>query len=252
MKKPIFKFVLTKKDIKTLRNKKGTTAASWRNPIVLLAVIRRRIIKGKLGFTIDTADKIFLFKSKAIFDAITLNTGGFYSPAFSSLTVLGTQNDDFEQAISNMSLGVLGAEGAKITAKNTLKDTLDEALIYINRLARANQSAAIEMITGACMEVVRNGSYDKPGFAVKLGNGTGEIKLIAKSVKVDGKYVKATYFWQYSIDDGKTWEDLEQTLVAKALATGMLAGVPTVFRTRSKSTKGGLTPWSGKIEITPR
>ena len=165
--------------------------------------------------------------------------------------LLLTRIENFGEAIDNMGF-VLGDEGAKAAAKKQLKDILDDAVVYVNRICRTNQTFAVEIITGAKMEVVRTGSFDKPELEVKQGNGTGEIKLRAKAVKIDGNYVRTTYYWQYSIDDGKTWEDLDDTQVANTVASGMLAGIPTVFRARHKSTKGGMSTWCAKVGITPR
>ena len=245
-------FILTKKGYRDLQKDNKVIVSRQLYGIVLISVTVRKI-KGKLGFDINTPDDTFLKKAQAIYTALDLDTAGYYDPAFSEMKQFLDGLINFKQGIDNMALGtILGAEGAKTTAKSDLKDILDDALIFVNKIARGDQNNAVEIITGAKMELVKEGKQDKPDFEVRQGSATTNIDLIAKAEKIDNKYIKTTYYWQFSIDDGKTWESLEETMVAHNTAIGMLTGIPTLFRKRTKTTKGGMSPWSAPIEITPK
>ncbi len=254
MKKKYFNKALTRVERKRLNRTKNTlqkAEAGNFGPLMVLLALTSRTVKGKLGFTITTADGIFLFNSEAIFNALTLNTGGYYSTPFNHLALLGTQNAAFASAISDVRLNVLGGEGAKKAAKKALKLTLDSALAYINELARTNQNNAVEIITGAKMMVIGDHSVNKQDFAVKYGDATAEVNLTALAEKVNGKYVKAIYDWQFSIDNGRTWENLPSTTKAKTIATGMLVGIATLFRKRTITVKHGTSQWCDAIQIIP-
>ncbi len=218
---------------------------------IFILAITVHTIKGKLGFKLNSKDSEVLFNATAIQEALVLNTGGYYTPAFGQMALLGTCITTFSNSINNVNLGVLGAEGAKNTAKVNLMKVLRKALTYVNGLAEDDQTNAVEIITGAKMIVIGTPSINKQDFAVKQGPGTGEVILTSLAVKVDGKYVKAVYEWQFSIDNGKTWESLPVTTKAKTMATGMLSGIATLFRKRTSSAKTGISTWSVAIEIHP-
>ena len=148
--------------------------------------------------------------------------------------------------------GGLGKVTIKNTAKRKLKYTLDSALDFINELARDNRMDAVTIITGANLIVHKKRVVNKKELEAVLGRATGEIILKCTAEKVNGKYVDATYMWQYSIDKGKTWEPIDPTHSAKVVVTGMLPGISTLFRTRSKTSKKGLTAWCNPVEIIPQ
>ncbi|MEP7170992.1 MAG: hypothetical protein ABI855_16610 [Bacteroidota bacterium] len=186
-----------------------------------------------------------------IWQALTDDVQGFFTTPFPLLATLNTQNGVLKDEMKNAKLKVPGAEAAKVTAKLAVKLTLDAALDYVNGLARLNQPNAAEIITSAQMMVISPRSVNKQEFSVKQGAATGEMKLSSLAVRIDNKFVKATYDWQSSIDGGATWVSLPSTVVAKTVATGMRTGVPTLFRKRTISVKGGISAWSVPIEKTP-
>ena len=217
----------------------------------IIMAITVRTIKGKLGVNLYTNDGTFLAKARGIFTSLTNNAGGFYSPAFSGLATIDTQADAFEAAINAFELGGIGTEEAKLIAKKALKITLDLALAYVNNLAFLDQANATQIITGADMLLVRSPFREKPDFEVKQSTATGDIILISKAIRFDGKLVRGFYEWQYSIDNGVNWISLESTTVAKTTATGMEVDVKTLFRKRTTSRKTGISAWCSAIAITP-
>ena len=249
MKKPCF--TLTKKQYRDMK-KENRLAVIFTLQGIILFSVTAKTIKGKLGFDINTPDEKFLFNSQAIFNAITADINGLYSPVFAKLALLGTQNDAFNKAMGLLRQLGVGLEAKKNAIKLKLFNTLISTLGYINDLCRDDQPNAVTMITGAKMIVVKEKTSEKQDFAVKQGKATEEVDLISLAVKIGSKYVPATYMWQFSIDGGKTWEDLEPTSVAHTTATGMLIGISTLFRKRTKTTQYGMSKWSPPIEFFPQ
>lgn len=230
------------------------TRSKYEKPLrsFIMLIVSVKITRAKLGLNLNTRDGVFLLKSRSIFQAITDDAGGYFAATpFALLALLNTQNGALATEMQNVELGVIGAEGAKIAAKLAVKLTLDAALDYVNGLARLNQANAVEIITSANMLVANAPTINKQDFAVKQGDATGEIKLISLAAKIDGKYVKASYEWQYSINNGAAWISLDATVVSKTVATGMEVDIKTLFRKRYTTSKGGTTAWCNPIAITP-
>jgi hypothetical protein len=240
--------------LRNLHSMSAKTMKNYAEPIraIILMAITVKIIRAKLTLPLNTPDGRFLVKSQAIFQAFTNDVGGFFAAVpFSMLALLNTQNGALQSAMKNVELGVMGAEGAKIAAKLAVKLTLIAALDYVNGLARLDQANAVEIIRTADMQVANPPSINKQDFSVKQGTATGEIILRSLAAKFNGKRVKASYQWQYSIDNGVTWISLDNTVVAKTIATGMTVDVKTLFRKCSSTSKGGTTAWCNPIGITP-
>ena len=253
MKKIIYQFTYSRNEGKAFR-RNGVLSDHNDNRIVviLFAAIVPKSIRGRLGFNMDTSDGKFLTNSKAIFNALTADVNALYSPAFAKLALLGTLNDSFQKAIDALKLGGKGLEAKKNAIKKKVYSVLVSALGYINELCRDDQDNASTMITGCTMILVKESTTKKQDFAVTQGHATEEIDLASLAVKNGPKSLSATYMWQVSIDGGKTWEDLEPTLIAKTTATGMLVGVSTLFRKRTKTTEFGMSAWCTPIEIVPQ
>ena len=192
-----------------------------------------KTIKAKLGISVNTRDGNFEVTARAIYNGLLANVGGFYTPPFAQMAALNTAIITFTTEKQNVKDGVAGAEAAKKAAKKAVMVLLQKALNYINELCLDDQKNANEIITGCKMIVVNGKRKDKQELTVKPGLAAGEMLLYSLALRLDGKYIPATYYWQFSIDDGKTWEDLANTMEAKAVATGMLAGLPTLFRKRT-------------------
>ncbi len=217
--------------------------------IVLLANVT--ITKGKLGFSVTERDGDFIRKALGIHAAIFANVGGYYSPPFGALAALATAISTLQDTIIDVEAAVYGAEAAKADAKRDVMRLLKKALNYINDIAFDRQDVASEVITGARMLVNKPISQDKQDLKAVLGPGTGVVRLFAKAVKYLAKYQKATYEWQFSIDQGKTWENIPFTHKSKTTVTGMLPGIETWFRKRDFSEKTGMSAWSDYVSIYP-
>ncbi len=250
MKKIIYKGTITRSENKAL-NRNGVLSDYADNRIIiLLASIILKTIKGKLGFNLQTRDADFLTKATAINSALMKDIGGYFSTPFVGMLLLQAQLKDYAQAITNAKNKGLGVGGAKMAAKTLLYGTLQNALGYINDLARLDQTNCVEIIEGAQMVVIGGKGHKKQDFSVTQGAASGEAALSSIAVKVDGKYVKATYYWQYSLDGGVTWIDLPDTQKSKTTLIAMKPGMPAKFRKRTNSTKTGLSKWCTAIDFT--
>lgn len=224
--------------------------------ILLFAAVSVTVIKAKLGMPRKQAD--YLIQSESIHAALALDTGGFYTSLLPALlALLDTQNGDYSTALKNMKLGVLGAKGAKITAKSNLKITLNTILAFINGLAAANQAQAVEIITGCKMMVVGAHAVNKQDMSAKKTATAGQAKLGSLAGKnAKGDYVKTMYDWQKAIvpptaidapASSLSWSNLPSTMVAKALSNGNSANTLYAFRKRTTITVDGVdvtTEWS--------
>ena len=175
----------------------------------------------------------------------------YYTPPFGALATLATAIATLQATIVDIEAGVLGAEAAKVDAKRDVMRLLKKALNYINDIAFDRQDVASEVITGARMLVNKPISQDKQDLKAVIGPGTGVVRLLAKALKYLSQYQKATYEWQFSIDQGSTWENIPFTHKAKVTVTGMLPGIETWFRKRDYSEKTGMSAWSDYVSIYP-
>src|ERR1035437_4035739 len=217
--------------------------------ILLFAAVSVTVIKAKLGMPTKQAD--YLVQSQAIYAALELNTGGFYTTLLPALLILlGDQNDEYSTCLKNMKLGVLGAKGAKITAKSNLKATLNLVLGYINGLAAANQPQSVEIITGCKMMVIAGKSVNKQDMSATKTVTPGQAKLGSLARKnAKGDYIKTIYDWQsakippMALDapaSSLAWLDLPSTMVAKTTSSGNTLGSLMAFRKRTTIIVDGL------------
>lgn len=223
---------------------------SCSGPIILFAA-RIKIIKGKLDM--PDGDTDYLAKSRLIRSSLILNAGGFFGTPFPDLAAWDAQNDLFEQAIEDVGLHVLGAEGDKGTVRADLKVFLDDAAIYVNKIARRNQPMAVAIITSASMTVIVPGTRDIPELKITNGLDTGTMIAKSKAVKIDGKRVRANYEFRYSLDEQATWVYPPSSPTSKTILTGFTVNGRRVwFSKRTISTKGGISDWCAAVEGTPR
>ncbi|MEI6487502.1 MAG: hypothetical protein WCP52_00995 [Bacteroidota bacterium] len=224
--------------------------SSRERQLIILFALSIITIKAKLGM--PTRETDFLKHSEDMQEAIKKNTLGYFSPAFARLNQWKTENENLDKAITDVTNRVRGAEGRKKNAKANLRVTLKLALAYINELALLNQAKANSIIEASLMVVIHRSARVVKDFTVKQMEATGSILLRSASAKIDGKYVNASYEWQYTTDDGVTWIALPTTInKAKTIAKDMVVGVATIFRKRITTSKGGTSAWVVSKPITP-
>jgi hypothetical protein len=136
-----------------------------------------------------------------------------------------------------------GTATARDTVAEHLRSLLNRLKAYVQGVADDNIEHAVAIIESAGMSVAPKGSREKPPFAVRQGPVSGTVLLIARAIaKV------ATYFWQMSEDDGKTWIDLARTLSADTKVTDLVPGRTYRFRFRAV-TRRETTDWCDPLPI---
>jgi len=80
-------------------------------------------------------------------------------------------------------------------------------------------------------------------FAAKAGAVSGSVKIVAPTASH-----RASYEWQYSVDNGKTWITAPVTLQAKTTVAGLAPGSTALFKSRAV-TKRGEGDWSQPVSL---
>jgi hypothetical protein len=107
----------------------------------------------------------------------------------------------------------------------------------------SNHPTKIAIIKASGFKLKNSSAFMKPPLRAKQGVSSGEVMLFAKMAAK-----KATYYWQFSHDEGATYSNLDETLMAKATFGGLRTVVRTLFRFRAR-TKDGLGKWSEAVAI---
>ena len=87
----------------------------------------------------------------------------------------------------------------------------------------------------------RIGTHTKRAFAVRQGALSGTAVVTAASAGP-----RAAYWWEYSLDGGKTWIEVPSTIQGKTTITGLPVAVSCQFRFRAVL-KTGEGEWSQVI-----
>jgi len=108
----------------------------------------------------------------------------------------------------------------------------------VQQVADADPENAEAIITSAGFAVRKTAIRQKQTFVVKYGAVSGTIHVIAQSAGP-----RACYEWQYSLDAGKTWVQVANTMQAKTTMVGLPVATTVEFRYRV-TTKTGMGDWS--------
>ena len=108
----------------------------------------------------------------------------------------------------------------------------------VQQVADANPENAEAIITSTNLMVRKAAIRQRQTFMAKPGTISGSVHLTAQSAGP-----RACYEWQYSIDGGKTWVQVANTMQAKTTIVGLPVAVVVEFRYRV-TTKLGMGDWS--------
>jgi hypothetical protein len=138
--------------------------------------------------------------------------------------------------------GTVAERNARLIA---VRNDLDRLRTYVQILAGESAQEGEVLIASAGMSVKGSSGHTKPAFKVIQTHHPGEAHLVAKAARS-----RASYDWQWS-KDGTLWIDVERSVRADALVSGLEAGVPYLFRYRVL-TKEGLGEWCDPLSFTLR
>jgi hypothetical protein len=209
-------------------------AKSRKRPVALLRL--RKL--GRIGS--------FIVKAKSVVLDIGSNSGFFPAPS-PPLATVNTDIRKLEDAQTLAKTRVVGSAGVRNIEYGVVLADIHSLLSYVQTQAdnAPDEETAIAIINASGFSLKVNGVHVKPPLVAKQGDATGEIILMAKSA---GRRV--AYDWQMNTD-GKTWEDLPSTLVAKTTVRGLATDVRTHFRFRAIIATG-TTSWSALVSIVVR
>ena len=217
--------------------------------VIVMTAITVKVIKAKLGM--PKAQWDFLASSVAMQKAIFTNTLGFFTPVFGGLAAWATQNTALSAALVVLKNRGTGGKGMKSTAMTALKPTLNQALAYVNGICALNQPNALTVIEAAMMVAINPGPRTVKPITVKVLADAGTVRVGCPSTYIGPKKVAGTYEKGWSSDGGRTWNPLPSIPKCKLIATGLISGVPVIFRSRTITTIGGTSAWVISLPVTP-
>ena len=167
-----------------------------------------------------------------------LTNNAHFPPPDPIITDFGVKLVNFSAAETAAQTRAKGTIPARNAAMVLYVGALHAVKARVQAAADASPEQAEAIITSAGFAVKKTGMRQKQTFTVKSGATSGTVLVVAKAVAA-----RASYDWQYSLDAGKTWVDVPNTLQAKTTIIGLPVAVMVEFRYRA-TTKAGMGDWS--------
>jgi hypothetical protein len=151
--------------------------------------------------------------------------------------------DDLQAAQVGALLHTTGAAAFRNAKQARVVTLLEEWCTQVQTAADENPEIAAPIIQSSGMMLRKIPPLPRRLFTAKHGPVSGSVNLVAPA-SAD----RAAYKWQYSVDDGKTWITLPQTLQAKTSVAGLPPLTTVLFRFRP-ATKVGEGDWSQPVSL---
>ena len=136
-----------------------------------------------------------------------------------------------------------GTIAARNAARVVFLGAIHALKARIQAVADANPEQAEAIITSTTLAVKKTTIRQRQTFEAKYGPTSGTVHVIAPSAGA-----RAAYEWQFSVDGGKTWSQVPNTLQAKTNIIGLPVATTVEFRYRV-TTKAGMGDWSQPTSI---
>jgi hypothetical protein len=159
---------------------------------------------------------------------VMTNNAWFPSPPI-ALAVVSSDIDALENAevaTKGRAQGMVQIRNDKLKKVNSDLDLLEA---YAQQIIDSHPDLAETIASSGGMHLRRLPTRNKPVLAAAMTGTPGNVRLDAKAVRRSG----ASYEWQYSPDDGKTWIAGGITTHANTTVTGLSPGATYLFRFRS-------------------
>ncbi len=206
--------------------------------IFVLATIPQVVIKHILAvLNLRKYKAIGLFIAKAKLVRKSMDGNSWFPAPPVDVTVGGTFDNhisDLDAAETKALTRVRGAAQARDVEKDVVVDDLHLLLAYVQRIADENPENSETIIISAGFDVKRIGKADKDDISVKPKKGESGT-MIARARKVEGTIAN---LWEYSIDKGVNWDDMEATSKCSTEITGLTPGDTIIVRHRPILRKG--------------
>jgi hypothetical protein len=153
------------------------------------------------------------------------------------VTVGGTFDNnisDLDAAETKALTRVIGAAQDRDVKKGVVDGNLNLLKAYVQSVADANPKEAEAIIISGGFDVKHIGKADKDDLSVKPKKGESGT-MIARARKVEGTIAN---LWEYTIDDGVNWNELEATSKCSTEITGLTPGDTIIVRHRPILRKG--------------
>ena len=174
--------------------------------------------------------------AQAIIAALTGNTHiPTPNPPVSSLTAAVDKLVADEAATKARAAGTVANRNV---SRSSLLSLLHATKANVQQTADLNPEQAEAIIASAGMGTRKATTRTKAPFAARPGLVSGSVKLSVKAAAV-----RASYEWEWSGDQGKTWTAVLPTLQAKTEIGGLPVATVVQFRYRA-ITKATVTDWS--------
>jgi hypothetical protein len=155
-----------------------------------------------------------------------------------TITAFITALGNYSTAATVAQTRAKGTVAARNAAKVVYVGAYHAMRARVQQVADADPENAEAIITSAGFAVRKTSIRQKQTFTVKYGAVAGTVHVIAQAAGS-----RACYEWQYSLDAGKTWVQVPNTMQAKTTVVGLPVATTVEFRFRV-TTKTGMGDWS--------
>jgi hypothetical protein len=199
---------------------------------VAISVIPKRIITKVIAvLNIKKLRKIEAFSAKAKLIRTSMNGNAWFPSCPVNVTNGGTLDlaiQALDAAITKALTKVLGAVQARTVQYKGVLDYLHLLLAYVQSVSDANAVNSEAIIISSGFEVKHLGVAGKDAITVKPKKGESGT-MIAKVKKIAGTVAN---LWEYSLDEGKTWVEMDATSKGTTEITGLKPGSTIIVNNR--------------------
>ena len=173
-----------------------------------------------------------LARAKIIYAAMVAAVASFPSPTvtMAAFLVLIEAFDAAQQATRSRAKGLATLRNAK---RNAVWSAMESLRSYVQSIADSMMTeSAAALIESAGMLVAAKPSHGKPLLQAKLTTTPGVVHLIANATWLVGKSCQknVTFRWQWSSDNGKSWNNVPSTPLADTFVPNLALMTEHQFR----------------------
>ncbi|MEO7327679.1 MAG: hypothetical protein ABI193_03805, partial [Minicystis sp.] len=181
---------------------------------------------------IPTSHNAFFIFANAVHDAMENNV--YFPNPNPTLVAFATNIAAFAESETKAASKTKGLAAARNAKRMKVKADLRHLADYVQSVAeaQATPAEAIAVIESAFMSVRKPVTRTKAELEARNDEMPGTVELIAKAVSP-----KATYFWQYSLDQ-QAWTSAAETMKASTVVSGLQSAQAYFFRFRSLTPMG--------------
>jgi hypothetical protein len=199
---------------------------------VAISVIPKRIITKVIAvLNIKKLRKIEAFSAKAKLIRTSMNGNVWFPSCPVNVTNGGTLDlaiQALDAAITKALTKVLGAVQARTVQYKEVLDYIHLLLAYVQSVSDANAVNSEAIIISSGFDVKHLGVAGKDAITVKPKKGESGT-MIAKVKKIAGTVAN---LWEYSLDEGKTWVEMDATSKGTTEITGLKPGSTIIVNNR--------------------